>query len=59
MRQAELPKEGYIFQHKENKEIFARMLFLAEGESLDDYEQITEAEYQAILAKEVEAYEVN
>ena len=54
MREAKLPKEGYIFRHKENKDLFAREIYLAEGESIDGYEQITEAEYEAIQAEMIE-----
>ena len=53
MRKAQYPKEGYIFQHKTNTETFARVLYLAEGESLDGWGEITEAEYEAVQAKEM------
>lgn len=44
-------KEGHIFQHKERADEFARILYLGEGVSLDDYKEITEEEYeQAMLA---------
>jgi hypothetical protein len=56
MRKPVFPKEGYIFRHKENKDIFARVLYLADGESIDDYKQITELEYEGILV-EREEYE--
>ena len=62
MREATYPKEGYIFRHKENKDDFARILWLAEGASIDDYEQITEAEYEATQAAEMQedlTYEIN
>jgi hypothetical protein len=48
MRKANFPKDGYIFRHKTNTEAFSRELYLAEGESLDEWEEITEAEYEAI-----------
>ena len=51
MRTANYPKDGYIFRHKTNTELFARELFLAEGESLSEWEEITEAEYNAIQAE--------
>lgn len=51
MRKAEKPKKKDIFQHKTNKELFARELYLAEGESIDAWEEITEAEYAAIVAE--------
>lgn len=47
MREAQYPKVGYIFRHNTNTDIFARELYLAEGESLDDWGEITEAEYEA------------
>lgn len=52
MREAKCPKKGYRFKHKENDDSYPLVLFLGEGESLDDYEQITEAEYQRIRAEE-------
>ena len=48
MRKANYPKDGYIFRHKTNTDLFSRTLYLAEGESLDDWEEITEGEYEAI-----------
>lgn len=48
MRKANFPKDGYIFRHKTNKEAFSRELYLAEGESLSEWEEITEIEYEAI-----------
>lgn len=48
MRKASFPQNGYIFKHKTNENAFARELYLAEGESLSDWEEITEAEYEAI-----------
>lgn len=48
MRKAEIPQDGYIFRHKTNTEAFSRELYLAEGESITDWEEITEAEYEAI-----------
>ena len=54
MREAHFPKEGYIFQHKTETELFSRELYLAEGESLDDWREITEAEYEAIQAEAME-----
>lgn len=53
MREAQHPKDGHIFRHKTNTDIFARELYLAEGENLDDWEEITEAEYEAEQAKEM------
>lgn len=48
MRKANFPKDGFIFRHKTNTEAFSRELYLAEGESLSDWEEITEGEYEAI-----------
>ena len=47
-------KEGHIFQHKERFDEFARVLYLGEGVSLEDYIEITEEEHQEFLAKEAE-----
>lgn len=51
MRKANFPKDGYIFRHKTNTEAFSRELYLAEGESLSEWEEITEAEYEEIQKK--------
>ena len=51
MRKAKFPKEGYIFRHRTNTDMFSRELYLAEGESLDNWEEITEAEFEAIQAE--------
>ena len=40
MREATYPKEGYIFRHKENKDDFARIMWLADGGSIDEYDQV-------------------
>ena len=48
MRKANYPKDGFIFRHKTNTDAFARELYLAEGESLTEWEEITEAEYEEI-----------
>ena len=48
MRKANFPKDGFIFRHKQNTDAFARELYLAEGESLDEWEEITEADYEEI-----------
>ena len=52
MREAKYPKEGYRFKYKTCEGSYPLVLFLAEGESLDDYEQITEAEYEAIQTEQ-------
>ena len=54
MRQANYPKDGYMFRHKTNTDLFSRTLYLAEGESLDDWEEITEGEYEAIRKEAME-----
>lgn len=54
MRKANYPKDGYIFRHKTNTEVFARELYLAEGESLSDWEEITDAEYEEIRKEAME-----
>ena len=51
MREAQHPKDGYIFRHKVNTDTFARELYLADGESIDDWEEITEAEYESEQVK--------
>lgn len=51
MREASFPKDGHIFRHKVNTDTFARELYLAEGESIDDWEEITEGEYESEQAK--------
>ena len=52
MREAQFPKNGYIFRHKVNTDTFARELYLAEGESIDDWAEITDGEYDAIIAEQ-------
>lgn len=47
-------KEGHIFQHKERADEFARILYLGEGVSLDDYKEIPNEEYEEIIKKEEE-----
>jgi hypothetical protein len=37
-----------------NGEIYGRQIFLAEGESAEDYYEITEAEYEEILKEQQE-----
>ena len=54
MRKANLPKDGYIFRHKTNTDAFSRELYLAEGESLTEWEEITEGEYEAIRKEAME-----
>lgn len=54
MRKANYPKDGFIFRHKTNAEAFSRELYLAEGESLSEWEEITEGEYEAIQKEAME-----
>lgn len=42
-------KEGHIFQHKERADEFARILYLGEGVTIDDYQEITDEEYEQAL----------
>lgn len=41
-------REGHIFQHRERSDEFARILYLGEGVSIDDYKEITEQEYERL-----------
>lgn len=54
MREANFPKDGYIFRHKTNTDAFSRELYLAEGESLDDWEEVPLEEWDQ-FQKEQEA----
>lgn len=47
------PKNGYAFKHKETGVPYL-MLFLGYWDSLDNYEEITEEEYQKILDEQSE-----
>ena len=40
--------EGHVFQHKVKKDEFASILWLGEGVTLADYQEITEAEYEKL-----------
>lgn len=44
------PNTGYAFRHKVTGAL-ALMLFIGNGDSIDNYEEITEAEYRRILAE--------
>ena len=44
-------KEGHVFQHKERVDEFARILYLGEGVSLDDYKEITDVEYERVQSE--------
>ena len=48
------PSTGYAFRHKDTGNI-GLMLFLGTGDSLGNYEEITEEEYNRILAEKAEA----
>lgn len=43
------PKNGFAFKHKEGGDSLPLMLFLGTGDSIDNYDEITEEEYQKIL----------
>jgi hypothetical protein len=45
------PRTGYAFRHKTTGAL-ALMLFMGTGDSLANYEEITEAEYRRILAEQ-------
>lgn len=51
------PKHGYAFKHRKTGKP-SLMLFLGTGDSLYNYEEITEAEYNAILEAEAKESEV-
>lgn len=51
MLKGKIPEHGYAFRHKETKRL-SLMLFLGTGDSLDNYEEISKAEYEAILEAE-------
>ena len=44
------PENGYAFKHKETGNP-SFMLFLGTGDSRDNYEEISEAEYRQIMAE--------
>lgn len=44
----ETPKNGYAFKHKTTGNA-SLMLFIGIGDSIDNYEEITEEEYQKIM----------
>ena len=47
------PKNGYAFRNKQNGNV-ALAIFLGEWDSIDNYEEITEEEYQKILDEQIE-----
>lgn len=48
------PKNGYAFRHKKTGNV-ALAIFLGEWDSVDNYEEITEEEYQRILKEKEKA----
>ena len=48
------PKNGYAFRHKQTGNV-ALAIFLGEWDSLGNYEEITEEEYQRILKEKEKA----
>lgn len=51
MRTAETPKNGYAFKHKTSGDI-SFVLFLGTGDSIDNYEEITEEEYEKLMTEQ-------
>lgn len=48
-------RDGYIYT---NGESYGRIIYLAVGANPDDWHEITDAEYQAILDAEAESFPV-
>ena len=48
------PKNGYAFKHKQTGNV-ALAIFLGEWDSIDNYEEIAEEEYQRILKEKEKA----
>ena len=46
--------EGFIYRYKGAKDEFARTVLLGGGRTIEDYELITDAEYEAIIAEREE-----
>jgi hypothetical protein len=51
------PKNGYAFRHKQTGNV-ALAIFLGEWDSIDNYEEITEEEYQTILDEQSKNEEI-
>lgn len=51
MPKGKIPEYGYAFRHKETGRL-SLMLFLGTGDSLYNYEEISRAEYDAIIEAE-------
>lgn len=49
--QKDAPK-GYIYRYKGSENEFASTVYIGEGRTIDDYELITEEEYQKIVSLE-------
>lgn len=49
--------KGHIYRYKKAENDFARTAFIGNGRSIEDYELITDAEYQVILAEQEKANE--
>ena len=52
MRAPYYPKDGYIFRHKENRDAFSRELYLGDGVTIDEYEEVAESEYEMYIAEQ-------
>lgn len=51
MSKGKIPERGYAFRHKETKRL-SLMLFLGTGDRLDNYEEVSKEEYEAIKEAE-------
>lgn len=49
--------DGFVYHRKGTTNKYARTEFIGEGGTIDDYELVTEAEYQAFLAEQEKAEE--
>lgn len=54
----ETPRNGYAFKHKQTGNV-ALAIFLGEWDSRDNYEEITEEEYQKILDEQKRSKDMN
>jgi hypothetical protein len=46
MHEYKEPKEGYIFRNKANPDDFSSALYIGEGRSADEWEEVPIAEYE-------------
>ena len=53
----ETPKNGYGFKHKTTGDI-SLALSLGTSDSLDNYEEITQGEYQAVLDEQLKRVDI-